>query len=709
MAQTWLRIRRSFVCDVVRASVLVGVLAACSGDSEPRDRGMPGSGEDDAGGDDTDGSEGPGDDAGDTENTLDAAALADGGAIDTLTLDPPSATLRVSSSAPQTMQFRAYGALAGSAPELVPASYQLDRDDLGTLDAATGMFTSNGRAGGVLTVSASYQGMQSSAQLTVILALEEALGAGLPANPGSLFDPTKNQVVTSDAAHTPKLIYPVPETMFPQNLAHVLFQWRANGAKLFQLAFHSDVLDYKIYTNGVQDTCAKAGTQGACWQSDEAAWEKLARSNAGQNVTLTLRGVDPEKPGTVYEAAPVTLSFSKQPVPGAIYYWSTTVKGVRRGRMEELSPTNFLTPSETDGKCVACHTLSRNGKAMAADVGGENLWVVDVTKAVPPPRRFTNYQNKNIANAWATFNPDTTRVVNAQNGILTLRNAQTGAPIGPNAGAITLNKNLATMPDWAPNGSRLVFAMGPNAKGRKATAASLAQVSVNGDVFGLPEVIVASSGGDDNSWPMFDPSSQWIAFVKSTASSEKDPTAQVNVVRAQAGATPQPLVRANTLVNDTTLASGLYNNMPTWAPTQEGDMAWVAFTSTRDYGVVLSQGSSFGRELRQLWIAAIDLKKLGAGDPSFPAFHAPFQELSENSHRPFWAEDALVGEDGGVPLDAGVPSDAGVDAGSDAGSVPDGGAPACLSNGADCTSGTCCVGTVCSPDGDNYTCQPILL
>jgi hypothetical protein len=204
--------------------------------------------------------------------------------------------------------------------------------------------------------------------------------------------------------------------------------------------------------------------------------------------------------------------------------------------------------------------------------------------------------------------------------------------------------------------------------------------------------------------------------VKSAASSEKDPTAQVNVVRAQAGATPQPLTRANTLVNDATIATGLYNNMPTWAPTQEGDLAWVAFTSTRDYGAVLSQGSSFGRELRQLWIAAVNLKKLGAGDPSYPAFHAPFQELSENSHRPFWAEDALVGEDGGVPADAGMPDDAGVDrvdagsdAGVDAGSVPDAGPPACLTNGVDCTSGTCCDGYTCSPDGDNYTCQPILL
>jgi hypothetical protein len=254
--------------------------------------------------------------------------------------------------------------------------------------------------------------------------------------------------------------------------------------------------------------------------------------------------------------------------------------------------------------------------------------------------------------------------------------------------------------------------MGPNAKGRKAAASSIAQITANGDQFGMPEVIVAASG-DTNSWPMFDPSSQWIAFVKSASSSEKDSTAQVNIVRAAPSSTPQALTRANTLVNDSTIQTGLYNNMPTWAPTENSDLAWVAFTSTRDYGVVLAQGSTFGKQLRQLWIAAVDMKKLGDGDPSYPAFHAPFQELSENSHRPFWAEDALVVEgDGGVPMDAGEPADAGTDAGdagTDAGDMnPDSAPPPCIPNNGDCTSGSCCEGYACSPAGDAYTCQSIL-
>jgi hypothetical protein len=420
-------------------------------------------------------------------------------------------------------------------------------------------------------------------------------------------------------------------------------------------------------------------------------WQTIAATNAGQLVTLTVRATDPTKSGTVYEAPGVPIRFSKSAVPGALYYWSTTVKGVRRGRLADPAPTNFLTPAEADTKCVACHTLSRNGQRLAADVGGENLWVVDVTPAVPPPRRITSYQNKAIPNAWATFNPDASRVVTAKDGLLILRDGNTGAPVGSMTGAIAVGQNqLATMPDWAPDGKHLVFATGPNAKGRKAINASIAQLSASGDTFSTLEVIVQTTGmSDSNSWPMFDPTSTWIAFVKSAASSEKDPTAQLHVIAAKPGGTPQALTRANTLVNDTMLATGLFNNMPTWAPTSSDGIEWVAFTSTRDYGFVLADRSTYGSEKRQLWIAGIDMSKLGTQDPSFPAFRVPFQELTENAHRPFWAEDALVPEpDGGPPV---TPPDAG---------------GACIAENGDCASGDCCLGLVCSDANNRYVCVP---
>jgi hypothetical protein len=45
--------------------------------------------------------------------------------------------------------------------------------------------------------------------------------------------------------------------------------------------------------------------------------------------------------------------------------------------------------------------------------------------------------------------------------------------------------------------------------------------------------------------------------------------------------------------------------------------------------------------MHQLWIAAIDWSQIGKGDPSFPAFRLPAQDLDENNHRPFWTVDVL--------------------------------------------------------------------
>jgi hypothetical protein len=56
---------------------------------------------------------------------------------------------------------------------------------------------------------------------------------------------------------------------------------------------------------------------------------------------------------------------------------------------------------------------------------------------------------------------------------------------------------------------------------------------------------------------------------------------------------------------------------------------------------VLNPETNSGPPMRQLWVAAVDLSKVGQGDPSYPAFRLPAQDLTENNHRPFWAIDVL--------------------------------------------------------------------
>ncbi|WP_437325660.1 hypothetical protein [Sorangium sp. So ce381] len=94
-------------------------------------------------------------------------------------------------------------------------------------------------------------------------------------------------------------------------------------------------------------------------------------------------------PATVLRSAAIEIGFSRQDVKGAIFYWSTTSAGVRRGKIPRRTPENHIVgkPPTTysDGdkvKCVACRVVSRDGKYMAAPVSadsGNSLWILGVT------------------------------------------------------------------------------------------------------------------------------------------------------------------------------------------------------------------------------------------------------------------------------------------------------------------------------------------
>ena len=152
---------------------------------------------------------------------------------------------------------------------------------------------------------------------------------------------------------------------------------------------------------------------------------------------------------------------------------------------------------------------------------------------------------------------------------------------------------------------------------------------------------------------MFDPTSSGSPWRTAPAVRTTIPLAQLLVAKAQAASTAQQLVRADTLVNDVTVTTAIENNMPTWAPTSADGIEWIGFTEHARLRDHPRAGLQVGvRPQAELWIAAIDMSKLGQGDPSFPAFRVPFIDLTENSHRPFWAEDAFVPPpdlDGGVP------------------------------------------------------------
>ncbi len=200
-------------------------------------------------------------------------------------------------------------------------------------------------------------------------------------------------------------------------------------------------------------------------------------------------------------------------------------------------------------------------------------------------------------------------------------------------------------------------------------------------------MLAAPIAGHPNDYPSYSPEGDWIAFANNGKS--------LYLVPADGGAVVN-LVAANTMVNNAT-ANPPENNMPTWAP--PGDLHWIAFNSQRAYGMVTNGMNN------QIWVTAVDFSKTDGGEPSYPAFRLPFQQLSAKNHRAFWTLD-VRDTDGGITIpDAGSPVDAGnyvYDAGP------------CVPTGDICnpSSSNCCdqanTGAFCSQDPDGgFSCEVI--
>ena len=584
------------------------------------------------------GAGGPGPGAGGTRGTVGGAGHSGGGmaggmdvdagaggsgpdvpGLETLRLEPAKRTVRDAGVAPgEITTFKAIGTFASGEEDLTKTvAWSLSEPGLGSLKA--GRFTSAG-IGGESLVRARASGIEATAMLEVVLDVD-TVADGAPDGIRDLFpEDTKGDMVVDD--ETLRVVYPSHETMFPRNLERVDHQWRADPAlDRFEVRFQSPIATVRYYT---ADRHLLPDLDG---------WRWIAHTHAGRSLELTVRGVASTAPDMVVRSQSVTLYYSRSEVIGALYYWSTGAQGVMKATISSAVATKFFTdPAGTDTTCVACHTVSRNGRKLSAGYGGERL------RAITVPDRSLLIPADPMASgpeyAWGTFDPPADRLLYAAKGVLHMLDANTGAALSP---VVLPDMHGATHPDWAPNGKHVAIAYGAEGLGSKGVqGTSVARISQKADgTLGDPEVLLASvdNKSDTLVFPSYTPDSKWIAFARAVGGSKDNETSTLALLPA-AGGDPVSLVRLNERVRDEDLVFNVGNNMPTWAPSTEPGVFWIAFTSVRAYGDVLPAGQD------QLWAAAIDPAKIGTGeDPSYAAFWLPFQDLAEGNHRAFWAID----------------------------------------------------------------------
>jgi hypothetical protein len=217
---------------------------------------------------------------------------------------------------------------------------------------------------------------------------------------------------------------------------------------------------------------------------------------------------------------------------------------------------------------------------------------------------------------------------------LEVRDAMTGAvmPFGNVA-------QHSLFPDWSADGGSIVYAKIGSSGCTSSpcstfttSSGSIATRPWDGMAFGAETVLVPYDG-TNNYYPAFTPDNGWVVFNRvepggGWQDSYNNPNCKLWAVGAAGGA---PVLMA--------AANGGYtgNTWPKVAPVMKqyagGSLTFVTFTSTRPVGLE-------GGGTAQIWMAAFDPARAAAGlDPSFPAVHLPWQDLSSANHIAAWATD----------------------------------------------------------------------
>jgi hypothetical protein len=559
-----------------------------------------------------------------------------GATLMSIEVQPPDATIAIDNGAGAApLAYTAIGHYSdGKTQQLADATFALD--DVGQrIGALSGtQFTASGGVAGTGHVLAQSQGKTGMTGVTVTVH-KITLGPGVPPDaPGKVGGPA------APGALSPVVVYPLDGALMPVSVASPDVQWEGTAQT-------GDLFHVKLVAGGatVESIVVNAAGFTWDWMPSSADWSLLSSSAGTQPVSVTVDHWDAQS--GLQGSNPIKVQLAAANVRGAIYYWDLSEGKLQRiddtGRNLAISnpPAN---PMDATNHCVACHTISRDGRYLAGELWGGSLSgaVFDfanpsVAMGNPAP---TMAPLNSYISLFSTFNPDATRLMINKDTSLAVVDPKTGAAI--TTAGTPLPTTKAAHPSWSPDGSLVAFIN--NVDGTWAVDYTTGDLQVipasAGDTFGAPMTLVANSTGDPAfkapSWPSFTPDSQWIAYAAGTNSRGRNAIGMPPVetvfpgtlfMVSRAGGAPTKL--------DGACSAKLNCYLPSFSPYDSGGYFWLVFYSVRDYGN--AQAGTKGTQRRQMWVTAIDKSKLGSGDPSSTPYWLPAQDPKTENMSAFWA------------------------------------------------------------------------
>lgn len=528
----------------------------------------------------------------------------------------------------EPVQFTATATFSdGTQAVLEAAEWRLSNRSVGTLDEQ-GLFTPTSVTGGRTWVSAEVDGVLGSAELLV--RYEETIEVG-EVNADAFSGPTESS--------TGAWLYPADGVNLPRNVPSLRFQWNAVPGATYELDFASDVTAIRILTDQPEYT------------ADADVWARIAATNAGGRVKAILRtAVD----GKVLEEPPRTFEVNRLDARGSILYWSTTKQGLVEIPFGGTAK-DWWTAAQS-GRCVGCHSVSTDGKVAFTYDGGNGPMGVRTFEGAADVVAYPTdpAQPSTLRGNFSAFSPDGELLLVAYLGKLFLVNADTGAYLRD-----VIADGQSTHPSWSPDGSRVAFVRQTNrtpevngdwyntVPGSEIVIMDAVGTDVNGlPMFGPWRVLVSAPSAVNVYYPTFSPDGAWVAFNQSAQDMVSDPDAALWVIDADGKLDPIRLAAADgdpsawdacvygqDPVDPTLPLKGMFNSWPRWAPLPDDDVLWIAFSSSRAYGNVVTCRP-------QIWVAAFDPKRAKDGvDPSWPAFWLPGQDVTDGNHIPVWMKE----------------------------------------------------------------------
>ncbi len=605
----------------------------------------------------------------------------------TLAITPVDPTVTVTTGQPTpTISFKA--TLDGRP---VPASWQVDHGELGSIDQTSGVFTPRGTLAGKTDVHAHYFTKEARTSVTVKVHIVQngdsagdgGAGAGGYGGvggegPGGPVDDGTHQILTGPPTPDPSLawLYPYDKTVWPRGILAPLLQWKT------QRPFDAVYIHIQEALWEYEGFFKRPAVPFVHHPIPQSVWKYMTLSNGGEPATVSLVFASGT---TAYGPIRETWKVAQGTLKGTVYYNSygtnLATSGLKSITGADIgAATLAIRGGSTDpvlvtanNECRVCHSVAANGSRLITS-GPAAVELANHNQVIP-----IGSDNRVM---WSAIYPDGKLLFSnsapQQDGNATLPSELHALPSGASVPSTGLPAGLqAGCPSFSPDGARVTYNIwgGPNADQKSL---GLMDFDLSTTKFSNASVLYTPPSGTAV-WPAFIPtlntpefpSNGAVAFELETVNNGQfgetrsgcDAVSSCPASRGELWWVDVKTKIAHRLDN----ASGVgmvpvegyghdddatLNYEPTVNPVASGGYAWIVFTSRRLYGNIATIDPFYSDPrfhdisrtptTKKLWVAAIDLNAAPGTDPSHPAFYVPAQELMAGNSRGYWVLDPCV-------------------------------------------------------------------